>query len=415
MAKRTGLLLGISILWLPLSMLFDGLNTLILPSYLLRMGIETNQASLLGFISLVGLLIGMIAQAVAGAYSDRTRSRWGRRGIISFGMLALLLLLLLPEFLQNVFLLFLLYILIQLASNVVQAALQGFIPDLIKPSERGMASGIKNLMDIGGALLVFILLAELFNTGQTQLILPLIALVFLIAYVLTLIFVREPEEPEAKPLQRLTLADIFQLNLREHRYFAWLIISRFLFLLGTYAVGRFLLFFVAERLDLEANSAGEQSANIFAILTLITVLAAPVAGWLSDKLNRQWLMICGGLMSALAVTLLMTVNSSSQILIYGTLLALGSAIFSTANWALTADFAPTGEAARYLAIANFGTAGAAAAAGIFGPLIDFGNLLGEGMGYSLLFAAASAAFLASSLAVQRIELRPAVSEQLSKQ
>jgi MFS family permease len=198
---------------------------------------------------------------------------------------------------------------------------------------------------------------------------------------------------------------IFQFNLREHEAFARLIVARFLFLLGTYAVGRFLLFFVAQRLELETNSAGEQTANILAILTLITVAAAPVAGWLADKINRHRLMIFGGLISAVGVILLMTAYTTGQILIFGLLLAIGSAAFSTANWALTADFAPPEEAARFLALANFGTVGAAAVAGLFGPLIDFGNQFASGMGYNLLFMTAAVVFLASSFVAQHIEVK----------
>jgi MFS family permease len=411
-AKRSFLLIGISVLWLPLSMLFDGLNSLILPAYLLKLNIESNQASWLGLITFTGLIAGMLIQTIAGTYSDRLRSRWGRRGIISVGLILLLPLILVPEVLTNAALLFLVYLLIQFAANIVQAGLQGFIPDLVKAAERGMASGIKNLMDIGGALLVFIVLAQLFGEGRAELVLPLIAGVFLFAYLLTVLFVREPMESSAGAVPHPNLSAIFQFNFREHRDFAWLIVSRFLFLLGTYAVGRFLLFFVAERLELGVNRAGEQTASILAILSLITVAAAPLAGWIADKVNRRWLMIFGGLSSALGVVLLMTAQNFAQILVFGSLMALGSAAFSAANWALSADFAPREEAGRFLALANFGTVGAAAAAGIFGPVIDFGNQFGSGTGYSLLFVAAAAAFLLSSLAVQRIEIQQALSDVL---
>jgi MFS family permease len=400
--KSLSKLIGINILWLPLSMLFDGLNTLILPAYLFQLNPQENQVSLLGLMTFTGLVVGMIIQAVAGTYSDKLRSRWGRRGMISLGLLLLLPLLILPNLLLNFLSLLLVYILIQVGANIIQAVLQGFIPDLIKPPERGMASGIKNLMDNGGALLVFMLLAQLFSTDKAQLVLPLIAVFFLLAYFLTLIFVHEPTQTVSMPVNR---GAIFQFNLREHRTFTWLIVARFLFLLGTYAVGRFLLFFVAERLELEANSAGEQTATILAILTLITVAAAPVAGWLADKINRHRLMIFGGIVSAVGVILLMTAYTTGQILIFGLLLAFGSAAFSAANWALTADFAPPEEAARFLALANFGTAGAAAVTGIFGPLIDFGNQLASGIGYNLLFMTAAVVFLASSFVIQRIEVK----------
>ena len=83
-------------------------------------------------------------------------------------------------------------------------------------------------------------------------------------------------------------------------------------------------------------------------------------------------------------------------------MAFGSSAFAAANWALTADVAPPDEAARFLGLANIGTAGAAAAAGLFGPLVDWGNGATPGMGYTALFAAAGVAFIASALAVRGV-------------
>ena len=76
-------------------------------------------------------------------------------------------------------------------------------------------------------------------------------------------------------------------------------------------------------------------------------------------------------------------------------MALGSGAFVSANWALTADVVPPAEAGRFLALANLGTAGGMAAAGLFGPLLDAANAASPGAGYAALFAGAALAFLAS--------------------
>jgi MFS family permease len=84
---------------------------------------------------------------------------------------------------------------------------------------------------------------------------------------------------------------------------------------------------------------------------------------------------------------------------------VGSAAFSTANWALTADVVPTLESARFFGLANVGTAGAAAAAGLFGPLVDLGNAASPGRGYTALFLAASVIFVLSGLTIRRLPAR----------
>jgi MFS family permease len=179
--------------------------------------------------------------------------------------------------------------------------------------------------------------------------------------------------------------------------------ARFLFLLGTYAVGRFLLYFVADRLALDPGRAAEEAGGLLAGLALITALAAPPAGWATDRLGRTPLMVAGALLSAAGVLLLIPARSAALIFAGGAVMALGSAMFAAANWARTADLAPVDEAARFFGLANIGTAGAAAAAGLLGPLVDWGNAAAPGAGYTALFVAAALAFAGSIAALRGAE------------
>jgi MFS family permease len=95
--------------------------------------------------------------------------------------------------------------------------------------------------------------------------------------------------------------------------------------------------------------------------------------------------------------MLVWADSTTQILLFGGLMSLGSAAFSGGSWALLADLVPKDESARFFGLANFSTAGSAAAAGLFGPVIDGVERIAPGMGFSVLFVAASLAFLASLL------------------
>jgi MFS family permease len=78
-------------------------------------------------------------------------------------------------------------------------------------------------------------------------------------------------------------------------------------------------------------------------------------------------------------------------------MSLGSAAFAGGSWAMLADVVPKDGSARFFGLANFSTAGAAAAAGLFGPVVDGVDRIYPGMGFSVLFAAASLAFLMSIL------------------
>jgi len=103
--------------------------------------------------------------------------------------------------------------------------------------------------------------------------------------------------------------------------------------------------------------------------------------------------------------------STWQIFAFGALMSLGSAAFASANWALMADLVPKNEPARFFGLANIGTAGAAAAAGLFGPLIDGLNTARPGLGYPALFAAASLMFILSALVMRSVNQPAEVSRQ----
>ncbi len=393
------LLLGVSIFWLALSLLFDGFNTLVLPHFLLGTNSIWGKATALGLITFFGLLLGMLVQPIAGSFSDQVRPRRGRRGAIALGTALILAALVVTAVSRHLFVVIVGYMLLQAALSVAQAAQQGLIPDLVPINLRGTAAGLKGFMDVGGALLGFILLGELLEAGQPATAIAIMASVLVAACLLTLVLVREPVQRTAAPPRRVTLADTFRVDPRAHRAFVRVVLARFLFLVGTYAVGRFFLFFVADLLGLDPGRATEQAGALLAALTLITILAAPLAGWGVDRFGHLPLMLAGAGLSALGVLLLTVAGTALHILLCGGLMAVGSAAFASANWALTADLVPPAEAARFFGIANIGTAGAAAAAGLFGPLIDWANNLAPGVGYVALFVAAALAFVASAVAL----------------
>lgn len=136
------------------------------------------------------------------------------------------------------------------------------------------------------------------------------------------------------------------------------------------------------------------------------MLAAPAAGHAADRWGRTRLMYAGALVSAAGILGLIAVQSSGQIFAFGTLMAAGNACFTAANWALTADLAAPGQAGRFFALANFGTMGAAACAGLLGPVIDGANRARPGSGYTALFLCAALASLLSIAAVRKIAQDP---------
>jgi MFS family permease len=201
---------------------------------------------------------------------------------------------------------------------------------------------------------------------------------------------------------RFRLRDAFRVDHRAHRTFVMLVTARFLFLLGASVVGRFFLLFVADRLHLDPARAAEQAGALLGALTLVTLLAGPAAGWLADRIGRVTVMTWGALCGAVGPVLLIWAHSPWQILLFGSVMSVGTALFTAANWASTADVVPGAEAGRFLGLANFGTMGAAAVAGLLGPLVDIGNRQEPGAGYPVALTAAALAALGALRVVRRL-------------
>jgi MFS family permease len=237
--------------------------------------------------------------------------------------------------------------------------------------------------------------------GSGKILIAVLALGMILSSTYLLAVVLTPEDKAQKGTPARTTAtplhETTRIDFTQHRAFVHLVLARFLFLLGIYGTGRFLLLFVANRLGLPEDQAAEQAGGLLAGLTLISVLASPFTGWLADRFGRIPLMVTGAVFGAISAFMLAWANSTGQILLFGGLMSLGSAAFTGGSWALLADLVPKDQPARFFGLANFGTAGAAAAAGLFGPLIDWTNRLIPGMGFSVLFVAAALAFLASIL------------------
>ena len=430
---RTRLLIGISVFWLALSFLFDGLTVLVLPSTVALLVPEGTQATILGVITFVGLIAAMLVQPLVGMASDRVRGRWGRRGVLALGVLGVLGGLTVFGVTALPATVALGYIVVQLAGSSAQAAQQGFIPDQVPPAWRGRAAGVKGAMDVGGAFLAFLILGSLLEQGGASSALLAVGAVVVGAFVLTVLLVHErdvgvgyghrgtghrdggqrvngpsPMRQARTPWSSVTAP--YRVDRRRYPPFVWLVVSRFLFLLGTYAIGRFFLFFMAERLALEPRAVALEAGWLLATLTGITAVAAVPAGLGADRFGRRPLMVAGAAVSAAGAVLLIAASDAAHILVFGGLLSLGSAAFASANWAATTEVIPAAEAGRYLAIANFGTAGAAAAAGLAGPLIDLMNAVRPGAGYPTLFTLTAVAFLGSALATRRVTLASAASE-----
>ena len=396
-----------NVYWFGLAFMWNGLHPIVLPALLLRFVPESLKNTYLGGLTFAGLILAMVVQPLAGGLSDHTHSRWGRRrpwilagtllGLVFLGEMALA---------GGFWPLMTAYILLQIASNTAHGPAQGLIPDLVSDERRGLASGIKNLFDMGGLVVASLVAGQLMGDGNFRLAFTVIGGVLAASALVTIL--ATPERPTSAPGESATgysLRDLVRVDFRRHPDYAWLIVSRFFILLGIYAVQGFAQYFIRDRLG--APNAAEVTGNLLATIGLaLTALVFP-AGLLSDRFGRRGLNLFAGALAALGIFLLIFVRSVSSLYVFGGIIGMATGIFVSVNWALATDLIPQKEAGKYLGLSNLATAGAGAVGRLAGPLIDGINALHPGayLGYPALFLLASASALLGTLLMLRIRKR----------
>jgi MFS family permease len=367
-------------------------------------------------VTFTALATGAVVQPYAGLLSDRVLPRYGRRWPLAAGVC--LTVVALGGFSlfgsTSVPGLLLTFATVAAAASLAQASLQGWIPDLVGPDRRGWAAGWKGFADVGGATLAFVVLGQVIVAGTSSAIAVVACAVFG-AGLVALVLVREPTNagPARAPRHRTRalcgrerrttrIRDVLRVDRPGRELFIQLVSVRFLFLLGIFSIGRFLVLAVADRFGLRVEDAAEQTSIVLGVLALVSIFFSPPFGWIADRSGPRPLMVIGALVAAVGTIGLVSVPSVLLLSVVGALIAVGNAAFSTGNWAMLTDAVPAHAAARYMGLANLGTAGAAAAAGLFGPVIDLGNRASQGRGYTVVFLAASALMLTGAATVLRM-------------
>jgi len=230
----------LNLYWLGLNVASGTITPVLLP-YLVALFVPPEQKNTyLGLVRSIGLAVAMMVQPIAGMFSDRNMSRWGRRRPYIFAgtMLDLVFLAIVgasPLFIGSamdsfflptlgistaLFVLIVGIVLLQISSNLAHGALQGLIPDVVPEDQRGRSSGVKAVMELLPVFLV-IVVGPLVDRGLVWLVVGFVGLALVLTMLGTILGVKEeplrekPAGPVAEGIGRLVaLTAIFVLVTR---------------------------------------------------------------------------------------------------------------------------------------------------------------------------------------------------------
>lgn len=364
-------LVRISLFWFGLSFLWGGMNIQLLPTRVPELVDDEIKGTAIGAIVVVGLIVAILVQPMAGAFSDRVRLRWGRRRpIMAAGIAAAIPCLLFVAYAPNYGLLFVAMVLLQIAANIAHGPYQGVIPDQVPREARGRASGFFGLANLMGTLVgAGVAGAWLSMAAEGQDPNPFFApalftiMVVLAAFSVAAWFaVRERRPPEAVPFDGVLQEVRVRLReLTQRSAFAWLMLSRLLYFMGLQAMDNFIqLFLKGDQVDGGlAESDAEFKTTIVLAAVLLTALVTTVpAGWLADRYGKLRLVATAAALGLIAAAVLMTSQSFVQVVIFAAVLGVGVGLFTAADWAVAIDLIPDQRApGLYMGLSNVATAG----------------------------------------------------------
>jgi MFS family permease len=361
----------------------------------------------LGYITGAGALWVMLTAPFMGIWSDRTRTRIGRRrpfmiGGMIVGVISLIVMALAP----SVLILGAGWILAQWGWGTVLGNLQNSTADRLPEAQRGKVAGLT-----GFATQVAPVIGVIATMGLTGNALLLFLVPGVVGVVLVTLFVTLVHEDDSRglPLERIGAAGVLRkyvYNPRKYPDFSWNWLARFFFYFGLTLNTTFTAFFFADRLGISITEVSGVIGTLGAVGVLATTAGAIGGGFMSDRFRRRkvFLVIGGAIMAVGMVT--MAMSSDLPFLFAGSLIvSLGIGLFAAVDTALLLDVLPEKQtdAGRFMGITGFATSIPQAA----GPFIASGILLigatGADKNYSLLFIIAAASVLLGGLVVLRIK------------
>lgn len=307
--------------------------------------VGADAANVIGSVLPIGAFGALIMNPLAGALSDRTRTRWGRRrpwmvsGVVVFAG-ALVWIAFSPDTLQ----LTLGWLLAQLAANTVLATLTASFADNVPQFQRGKSSSVialaQNIAVLAGTYLSVFFVANL----PVLFIAPgILAIILVLVYA----FVARDDLPTYR-LKKFTFANLvgsFWTNPIKNPDFAFAWWSRFLIIFATFMFTTYRFLYMKQHIGITDDRAATAAVAFGVLLyTIALLVSAALSGWASDRLRRRKVFV-GGSTALFAVGLVVLAHAETVEVFYVAEVIMGFAygIYSAIDTALVVDVLPNAD------------------------------------------------------------------------
>ncbi len=340
-AQLTRLQLSLMVNFFLLMALYSGVLGVLLPNQIAELD-AGNKANNLALLFAITSIFSTLATPIAGALSDRTRSRWGRRSPwIAIGSLVGSMALFGVSLMTSFWSLIVLWVMAAIAYNSMQPAMTTLIADRFAPEVRGGVSGVIGAGMTAGLTAGTVVAGYL--ADRTMLAYGLFAGAIAASCLAFVVLNREPSSA-TMPHRRIKWGEFvrgFWISPREHPDFAWAFLSRFTIYMGYQAVAAYLLYILRDYIRLSDTASNIAIANM-AIVTLVCLVASSlISGWWSDRIQRRKpFVIAGSLIMGCAMVAPLALPSMQGMWIYAAVIGVGYGMFMSIDIALMTQVLP---------------------------------------------------------------------------
>lgn len=348
-----------------------------------------------GVISGIAGVFALVVYPLAGALSDRTVSRWGRRkpwilgGALTFAIA--LGILGLQSTLVGVGIFWSLAI---VGFCVLTAAMTATISDQVPVRQRGVISGWISAPQAVGLVLGLVLVEALgLDVLTGYLVMAGIVVVLVLPFLVLAPDAPLPRE-HREPLTARALIAGFWISPRKHPDFGWTLLGRILVNVGNALGTTLLLYFLMFGLGRED---AEGDLIILSLVYVVFIIASSLLlGRWSDRIGRRKpFVIVSALFQAVAAALLAFVPDFTVAVVAGALLGIGYGAFLSVDQALATQVLPNAATrGKDLGIMNIATTVPQAVAPLLGAWI-----VAAVAGFTGLFVVSAVATVLGALAV----------------
>ena len=428
-----GSIININLFWFSNQFHWQALLAVILPSMVAKLLDPANKSINLALVVIWGTLVAFVTNPLVGAISDYATFRMGRRRpfmIIgtTFNIIVLLVFAFSPSWFPNSALLFifaLLFLLLQFSNNVANAPWSAIIADNVPPFQRGLASGFNGLCNLLGTAAGSIVAGIIVNKNdplpiyrnEIVQIFLLIATVQILCVIYTVLTVKETPLPPDKHVRLQLGAFLKRFAFKPSTYpnLSWVLLARFLVMMGIWSVYYFLQYFFddvlgvpgARTIIFNTRFSGEFfNGTLFQpILMLVALPTSILAGWASDHWGRKKLVYLSGAMMALVCLIFIWFQNQYAALLAGACFGIGYGAYTSVDWALVTDtLPPTDEAGKFMGIwTAMGILPQMVGITIGGIILQILRALPNHFGYTVLFCFTIIYLILGTLVIRQVK------------